>query len=79
VGFCIESDQVRRYLSGTLLGRRDHLLEWRRPHVWSAIENEVHAIFQEHGGLLEQEVTTYLKEMIHEGLLCEDQAYEYKR
>jgi NADPH-ferrihemoprotein reductase len=39
-----------------------------------AIENEVHAIFQEHGGLSEQEATAYLQELIREGRLCEDLA-----
>lgn len=39
-----------------------------------AIENEVHAIFQEHGGLSEQEATAYLQELIRDGRLCEDLA-----
>jgi NADPH-ferrihemoprotein reductase len=39
-----------------------------------AIENEVHAIFQEHGGLSEQEATVYLQKLIREGRLCEDLA-----
>jgi sulfite reductase alpha subunit-like flavoprotein len=39
-----------------------------------AIENEVHAIFQEHGGLSEQEATAYLQELIREGRFSEDLA-----
>jgi NADPH-ferrihemoprotein reductase len=39
-----------------------------------AIENEMHAIFQEHGGLSEQDATSYLQELIRDGRLCEDLA-----
>jgi NADPH-ferrihemoprotein reductase len=39
-----------------------------------AIENEVHAIFQEQGGLSEEEATAYLQELIRDGRLLEDLA-----
>jgi len=39
-----------------------------------AIENQVHAIFQEHGGLSAEEATVYLQELIRDGLFCEDLA-----
>lgn len=39
-----------------------------------AIENEVRAIFEEHGGMTSEEATAYLQELIRTGRICEDLA-----
>jgi NADPH-ferrihemoprotein reductase len=77
VGCGLVSDQVRRYGAAfwahCQAGGMIYLCGGART-FGVAIENEVHAIFQEHGGLSEQEATAYLQQLIHEGRLCEDLA-----
>jgi NADPH-ferrihemoprotein reductase len=77
VGCGLVTEQVRRYGAAfwehCQAGGVTYLCGGART-FGVAIENEVHAIFQEHGGMLEQEATAYLQELIREGRLCEDLA-----
>jgi NADPH-ferrihemoprotein reductase len=77
VGCGLVTEQVRRHGAAfwehCQAGGRTYLCGGART-FGVAIENEVHAIFQEHGGLSEQDATAYLQELIREGRLCEDLA-----